>query len=157
MCPSRGLQQPDQVGAKPLPEGETWGFLNAPGSFAVLLWRNNTRTEGRHGLKKYNGLPSRLHTIPIAALLTTNNIIDYPCIHGANIKNCSSSRTNILTYKQYNMKIEGGMTSKTHPYLLPDVPFTYTSKLTLIHTQMWPFRTLLQIWFNIPPRKRGRE
>ena len=45
------MQQPDQVGAKPLPEGETWGFLNAPGSFAVLLWRNNTRTEGRHGLK----------------------------------------------------------------------------------------------------------
>merc|ERR1712055_1005677 len=77
-------------------------------------------------VKKYNGLPSRLHTIPIAALLTTNNIIDYPCIHGANIKNCSSSRTNILTYKQYNMKIEGGMTSKTHPYLL----------------QMWPLHIL---------------
>ena len=31
--------------------GKRGGFLNAPGSFAVLLWRNNARTEGGHGLK----------------------------------------------------------------------------------------------------------
>ena len=27
MCPSRGVQQPDQVRGKPLPDGETWGVF----------------------------------------------------------------------------------------------------------------------------------